>query len=125
MNVLNINVRGYHKAERTTVFIMPHCGRLLYHNTLVANLTCRCIDNIVIIGNRYRFNLARTNLEHSKLLTYSFRTYNTSIMKTSERRQSAIIAMLFYTSEMSLDFDVPESDPHYFQYESAFNDLRY
>nr|CCA15771.1 protein kinase putative [Albugo laibachii Nc14] len=106
MNVLKVNERGFHKAECSTIFIMPHCGRQLYHNALVANLACCYLDNIVIVGN-------------------SFQTYNISIMKSIERRQSAIIAMLPYTSETSLNFDVPKTDPHYFQYESAFSDLRY
>ena len=52
-SVLSINEQGRRKAEKPTMFFMPHCEAELYDNLLHENLGSGLLNNMVLFGNSF------------------------------------------------------------------------
>ncbi|OQR87850.1 hypothetical protein ACHHYP_07990 [Achlya hypogyna] len=102
LQVLPTNERGQRRATTRTLFFMPHCGKQLYQNVLLANWGQDGLAKIAVLGN-------------------SFEAYDDRVVQASARQASIFSALVPYTTEVSLG-SCEKSDLDHFQYDAAFND---
>ncbi|KAL2898288.1 Protein SENSITIVITY TO RED LIGHT REDUCED 1 [Bienertia sinuspersici] len=52
-SVLSLNEEGRRQALKPTLFFMPHCEAVLYHNLLEVNWNVDMLKNLVLFGNSF------------------------------------------------------------------------
>eukprot|EP00850_Spirogloea_muscicola_P019992 SM000204S05854 [mRNA] locus=s204:245930:248621:+ [translate_table: standard] len=119
------NEEGLRRAERPTVFYMPHCEVELYENVLLANAESGLLGQVAILGNSFGHyqwsavpfpNTARPDLLLKTVL---------NILACSQISGGADIFLLLDVAQLAQSSTVehPVQDGN-FPLISAFNDLR-
>ncbi|XP_057520167.1 protein SENSITIVITY TO RED LIGHT REDUCED 1 [Amaranthus tricolor] len=52
-SVITVNEEGRRRVSKPTLFFMPHCEAVLYHNLLQANWDVKTVRNLVLFGNSF------------------------------------------------------------------------
>ncbi|ETW07392.1 hypothetical protein, variant [Aphanomyces invadans] len=102
-DVLTTNEQGHRRATKSlqTLFFMPHCGKQLYQNVLLANW--ESLQYVFILGN-------------------SFSAYDDRVVAAADRHKSIFSALVPYVDEVAVG-KIAKSWDEYVQYDAAFNDM--
>ncbi|KAI9906277.1 hypothetical protein PsorP6_002915 [Peronosclerospora sorghi] len=104
LTVLQENEHAQLRISRPTVFFMPHCAHILYHNVLACNWG-PALQHLLIIGNS---SSAYTDRLHHTL---------------DEQSPHLLVTVSPYVHEVPLSYAVASTDEAFARYHAAFHDL--